>query len=201
MITINETINFIGNYSPLALIFLSIYLLYTSNSKTYLAYFILGIVFNTIINILLKGFFQQPRPSDMKHSYGAFQKRIQNILQTKHGLPFHLFGMPSGHAQATFFILTFMYLVFYSQNDEMGLKKYRPNWIILWIFILFGGIVLYQRVEYGYHTWFQVAVGILCGMIIGYGMYNIAKQKIKGVMHQRKDDYAFWTKQMAVGFL
>lgn len=94
-------LNELGEYGPIILLFLSVMLLW--NSKNFLFYYIVGITFNTILNLVLKGIIQEPRP--------IFDDRKMKLVKShaKHyfyqnGIPFDMFGMPSGHAQGFFFL-------------------------------------------------------------------------------------------------
>lgn len=63
--------------------------------------------------------------------------------------------MPSGHAQMTFFLTTYLYLV----------KKS----FLLFIFELFLSVLaLYQRLKYNRHTVKQLFTGSVLGIIIAY---------------------------------
>ena len=196
-----EIVEYIGDYGPIGLIFLALWVLYHSGRQIYIYYFVVGILFNTILNLVLKGAIQEPRPADMGHP-GAFHKRVENILHTRHGLPFNLFGMPSGHAQAILYIWTFMYLVLWGGGGgREGSHKPPVGWLMIWTFAIVGLITLYQRVEWGYHTWFQVVVGAGVGVAMGYGAYWFGRQKTKGVMQLRPDDGAVWSRRIGAGFL
>lgn len=195
---LSSAIDFIGNWGPLGMIGIVLWLLYQSGRQVYIYYFIVGLIVNTLLNIILKGAIQQPRPDDMGQP-GAFQKRVRNILATRHGLPFNLFGMPSGHAQAVLYICSFLYAVLYFDQGEKGARP--CNWVIKWLLIVIGVIVLVQRVEWGHHTWFQVAVGAAVGVAIGAGAYWMGKQKIVGRLAKKVDDGAIWSYRVKAGFL
>ena len=68
--------------------------------------------------------------------------------------------MPSGHAQTSFFITTFLYLVT------------RNSWIAF-SFLLLSFIVMCQRVVYNEHTILQVLVGAIIGILFGFFIYHI----------------------------
>ena len=95
----------IGNIGPIFLIFLSCFLLW--NKKNLLYYYLIGVFLNTIINIILKGYIQQPRPLDDDK---LFKIALKNCKKTifKNGTPYDVFGMPSGHAQSCFYTTFFI---------------------------------------------------------------------------------------------
>jgi len=164
----------IGEYGPIILIFLSLYLLW--NSKNLLFYYTVGIFTNAIVNIIFKGFIQEPRP--------LFETTKMNIMKThaknyffQNGIPFDMFGMPSGHAQASFFTTAFIYLSLKRNN-------------LLYIYIPMSLLTCYQRIALGYHSLSQIIVGSIVGVAFAYFVYNLARDKIKGKIIEKSDDYA-----------
>lgn len=91
------------------------------------------------------------------------------------GIPFNIFGMPSGHAQTAFFITVFIYL---------SLKKNN----LFYFFLVYSLFICYQRVKREYHSLPQVIVGALVGSAFGYFMYQLAREKIKGLIKEKQDD-------------
>jgi membrane-associated phospholipid phosphatase len=162
----------IGNYGPIILFFYSLFLL--SSKKNLLSYYILGIFLNTILNLILKVTFQQPRPSDNPKTFDLALKKGKYLL-FKNGIPFDIFGMPSGHTQSSIFSTTFVFL---------SIKKYNS----LIIYILLSLITMYQRVKYNFHTIFQVLVGSFVGFLFGFLFYYLSQEKIKGLIREKKDD-------------
>ena len=53
--------NYIGLYAPIILFFLSLFLL--RNMTKYLSFFVVGFIFNNILNIVLKLLIKEPRPT------------------------------------------------------------------------------------------------------------------------------------------
>jgi membrane-associated phospholipid phosphatase len=93
----------------------------------------------------------------------------------QNGIPFDIYGMPSGHAQAAFFITTFLYLSLKHTN-------------LLYLCIVFSLIICYQRVKFEFHSISQVIVGSVLGSVIAYIFYQQAREKIKGRVREREDD-------------
>jgi membrane-associated phospholipid phosphatase len=50
-------------------------------------------------------------------------------------------------------------------------------------------IIMAQRVAYKYHTVLQVLVGAIIGAGFGYFVYFLAREKIKGQITEKRDDY------------
>ena len=145
---------YIGNNGPYIMIFTSFGLLFSKPRMLF--YFVVGVFFNFIVNMILKGVIKQPRPE--------FNTKAFNIaLHTnsmRYIFGYDIYGMPSGHAQTSFFITTFLYLVT------------RNSWIAF-SFLLLSFIVMCQRVVYNEHTILQVLVGAIIGILFGFFIYHI----------------------------
>ena len=163
----------IGTYSPLILIALSIHLLW--HKENLLFYYTVGVFVNAIINLILKGIIQQPRPCDDCSSFHLALTHGKRIL-FKNGIPFDIFGMPSGHAQSVLFSTIFMYMALRKRN-------------ILYVYLAFSLLTIVQRVSYNYHTYMQILVGCIVGAIFGYIVYKLAREKIKGPITEKVDDF------------
>jgi membrane-associated phospholipid phosphatase len=93
----------------------------------------------------------------------------------KSGIPYDIFGMPSGHAQMAFYSTTFIYL---------SLK----NLSILCGFLFISLLTISQRVVFNYHTPLQVLVGAIAGLLMGYLVYDMARNKIAARISEKMDD-------------
>ena len=163
-----------GAYGPLILYIFSCYLL--RNKEILLYYYNIGFFIDTILNIILKGIFQQPRPSeDIKQFNLALNSGKRFIF--KDGVPFDIFGMPSGHAQSSLFSTIFVYF---------SLKKTN----VLYLYLLLSVVTVSQRVVYKFHTLLQVLIGSIIGALLGYYIYYLSQQSLKGIIREKKDDYA-----------
>ncbi len=161
-----------GAYGPILLIFLSWYLLWENNNLFF--YYTVGIFANAVLNVILKGIIQEPRP--------MFDNKKVRLLRThgkdyfyQNGIPFDIFGMPSGHAQASLFSTVFMYLALKQTN-------------ILYIYIPLTLLTCYQRIKFEYHTTSQILVGSAVGVAFGYLVYQLAREKIKNKIREKPDD-------------
>ena len=169
-----EIFNTIGGYGPIILIFLSWYLLW-NNSKLFF-YYTIGIFLDNIFNLILKGIFQQPRPSEDLQKFNLALTQGKRFV-FKDGIPHDMFGMPSGHTQSAIFSTIFIYL---------SLKKMN----ILYIYLFISLVIMSQRVSFKHHTILQVMAGGLVGIGTGFVMYYLATQKIMGKITEKLDDYA-----------
>ena len=163
----------IGIFGPVILGIISSYLLW--NNSNLFFYYKIGIVLSILINILLKGIFKQPRPLDDVKIFNLAVKN-GNLFIFKNGIPHDIFGMPSGHSQASIFSTIYIYL---------ALRDIK----VLYFFIVISLITIIQRIVSNYHTIFQIIVGGIVGAMFGYYMYYLSQEHIKGVIEERKDDY------------
>ena len=163
----------LGSYGPILLIILSWYSL--REHKNLFFYFNVGLFANSILNLILKGIIQEPRP--------MFDSKKIKLLTThasdyffQNGILFDIYGMPSGHAQASFFITVFIYLSLKHTN-------------LLYLCILFSLLICYQRVKFNFHSISQVIVGGIIGSGFAFIIYELAREKIKGHITEKMDDY------------
>jgi membrane-associated phospholipid phosphatase len=164
--------NEFGGYGPLILLFLSWYLLWDSHNLFF--YYTLGFFLDNILNLVLKGIFQQPRPSeDLK----KFQLALTHgkRFMFKNGMPHDIFGMPSGHSESSLYSTIFVYL---------ALRDIK----LLYVYLLISLTTMTQRVVFNYHTILQVIAGASVGLGFGYIMYNFVREKVKGKIEEKPDD-------------
>ena len=84
--------------------------------------------------------------------------------------------MPSGHSQNVLFSTVFVFLSLRRKD-------------ILYIYLFISLLIISQRVVYNYHTLLQVIVGSIIGALFGYFVYYLARQKIKGSITEKLDDF------------
>jgi len=164
-----------GEYGPIILILLSWYLLW--NNKNLFFYYTVGIFSNAILNIILKGIIQEPRPLFDSKKISLLKTHAKNYF-FQNGIPFNIFGMPSGHAQSSLFSTVFIFLALKHTN-------------LLYFYITFSLFICYQRVVLDYHSILQVIVGSIVGAAFGYFVYQLARVKIKGKIREKPDDDAY----------
>ena len=122
------------------------------NQPKYLSSYLVFTIINVIINKILKNEIREPRPINGK-----------NITDDENYEGIEKYGMPSGHAQLTFFLTTYLYLV--------------KNSIYILLFELFITILgLYQRWKYNRHTINQLFIGSILGIIIAYLSVDITNR-------------------------
>ena len=167
-------LNEIGAYGPIILIFLSWYFLWNNNNLFF--YYTIGVFVNSIINLILKSIIQDPRPIfDKKNIKLASTHTKEQFYST--GIPFDIFGMPSGHAQSTLFSTVFIYLSLKHKN-------------IMYLYLFISILTCYQRLSYNYHSILQIIVGAILGSGFGYFGYQLAREKMKGKIREKPDDFA-----------
>jgi heme O synthase-like polyprenyltransferase len=124
---------------------------------------------------VLKGLIQQSRPSIDPKIFQMMMKNKERYIK-KNGVPYDIFGMPSGHSQSVVFSTIFIYLCL------RDLK-------VLLVYAVISLITLFQRVINNHHTILQVVVGSLIGALLGFIGYNMARANIEGKKTTKKDDY------------
>lgn len=162
----------LGEYGPLILILLSFYLLWDKHNLFF--YYTVGLLVNSILNLILKGLIQEPRPEFNKKNISLARLHANDSFYQK-GIPFDIYGMPSGHAQASLFSAVFIYLSLKHRN-------------LLYFYLIFSLIICYERVATNYHTILQVIIGSITGALFGYFTYTLAKEKMKGRIREKPDD-------------
>lgn len=160
--------DYIGLYAPVILFILTLFLL--RNMSNYLQYFVVGFIFNNILNIILKIAIKDARPNDD-------QKKIEIGVVNGSRIGFDKFGMPSGHAQNCGYCSTFITLVL---NDPFISTLYSSISIIS----------LFQRYLYKNHSLLQLIVGLVIGIGFGYLTYLLGNKYIMGNIKMKKDDNA-----------
>lgn len=109
--------------------------------------FVIGSVLNYYLILLLKILIKEPRPSNPV-------EYIEDDIY-KGAI---LYGMPSGHAQISFFSITYLYLT-------------KRPFIIIALSFFIGCLTLYQRWKFRRHTVEQLAVGTFTGSAFSYFIY------------------------------
>ena len=165
----------IGQYGPILLIFVSFFLLW--NYENLFFYYTIGVFINAILNIVIKGILQQPRPSEDPKEFELALKNGKRFIFKDGMIPHDIFGMPSGHTQSALFSSFYIFL---------SLRKIN----IFLFYLIISLIVMYQRIEYNYHTLFQTLIGAIVGIIFSYYIYSLALSKIQGNLTEKPDDFA-----------
>lgn len=163
----------IFDYGNILLFILSIYILW--NKHKLLFYYIIGSFFNTILNVILKGIIKHPRPSEDINAFNLALSTGKRFIY-KNGIPYDIFGMPSGHAQFCLYSTIFIYL-----------STKHVKLLYLYLFVSFFTMI--QRVVYNHHTILQVMIGGVIGLLFGYLMYCMARENIKGFIREKMDDF------------
>lgn len=176
---IYSVIDIFGTMGPIISAIISISIL--QNKTHYLAYYLFGLLSDNIFNIILKGTFKQLRP-DLNKYLNADELKV--ALHNKRrfifvdGIPFDIYGMPSGHVQSCFYTMTFIFLT----N-----KSYKEFTLFLFISL----ITAYQRIEKKYHEILHVIAGGFIGIFTGYLFYYLSSRHIMGSLKGKPDDNAF----------
>ena len=161
-----------GRFGPFILIVLTSYLLW--NKSNLFFYYQIGIVISAILNLVLKGILKYPRPSeDLKEFNLAIKNGHRFIF--KNGIPYDIFGMPSGHSMSAMFTVTYIFLT---------LKNLKISLVFLFVALL----TMTERIVDNHHTFMQVVVGGLTGILYAYLFYYFAQQSLTGKIKAKPDD-------------
>jgi membrane-associated phospholipid phosphatase len=164
-----------GTYLPLLMIFINILLM--QKKPYYQYYFVLFTILNSLLNPLLKQIIKQPRPSVDEKTFQAMMKKNERYIR-RHGFPYDIFGMPSGHAQSALFSTVYNFMVF-------------RNFRMTAVFVGLSLITIGQRVVFHHHTVAQVLIGALVGSGFAYLiMEYVVKRNVGGKFSFKKDDNA-----------
>lgn len=161
-----------GGYAPILLIILSWYLLW--DHKNLFFYYNVGLIVNSVLNIILKGLIQEPRPVFDNKKIKLMTSHKKDFF-FQNGIPFDMYGMPSGHAQMAFFTSAFIYLSLKHTN-------------LLYLYLLISLLICYQRIKIEYHSIPQIVVGAIIGTYFAYIVYHLNRVKIKGKIREKPDD-------------
>jgi membrane-associated phospholipid phosphatase len=144
----------IGFFSEIILLIMVACLLYSH--PPFFVVYLVAMMVSTVISQVIKKWTKDPRP-----------KNPHKFLASEHFLSGKLaYGMPSGHAQGTFFSVFFYYLVV------------RPAWNDPWLLtgVVICGLCLMERFVFRNHTAAQLAVGALLGSALAWIVYEATLQ-------------------------
>jgi len=170
---LENILNYLGGFGPVILFFSSVYLLW--KKQNLLFYYTIGFFSNSLLNIILKGIIQHPRPLEDEKLFNLALKNVNKDI-FKNGVPFDIFGMPSGHAQSALFSTVFIYL---------SLKQ---SYILLF-YLVISVFTMAQRIYNNYHTLFQIIIGDIVGGLFAWFVFHLSQQKLKGRIREKRDDF------------
>ncbi len=171
----------LGYIAPILFFVITCCLIFHKHLTFY--FFFFGFILNNIINICLKFTIREPRPQN-DNLY--FESLFSNHSQTTSNnvskrWDIDRYGMPSGHAQNMSFITSFLFF-----NTK--------HYFFTILSILTTLLTIFQRYYYNNHTILQILVGLLMGVIVGFGVTHCMKKEIAGNLKHKKDDnyVSFW---------
>ena len=121
----------LGSFGPIILYIAASYLLWKKNTSFY--YYQVGFFTSAILNLVLKGIFKQPRPSEDPKEFNLAIKNGHRFI-FKNGIPHDIFGMPSGHSNASLFTTVFIFLCLNDVKITLGFLFYSLLIIFSWHF-------------------------------------------------------------------
>jgi membrane-associated phospholipid phosphatase len=163
-------IEYIIDKGPDILLIVSVILLYLYKSFNYLTIYVCGYLIQELVVVVLKMTFKQPRPSE---NLIQFNSLIHNNKITNP----NRFGMPSGHTSRALYSTIFIFFAL-------------CNIKITICYAIISIIIMYQRINSKQHSLFQVVIGGIIGIILGYYFYQFAFKNLQGISKMKKDDNA-----------
>jgi len=145
----------IGHEGPMITFFITF--LNLLSQKKYLLSYVVCIFINHYLNTILKLTIREPRPGQKREPDEGFVKNLVGNQDPDN------FGMPSYHAQSTFFSTTFLYLV-------------QKNPVMLFLELVVCCLTLYQRYKYKRHNRRQLTVGALVGVGFAFLCFTLTNQ-------------------------
>jgi dolichyldiphosphatase len=151
-------------YSSLAPVFtiVAFTALIVMNRNIKTVYFLTGQLLNELFNLCLKLWIKEPRPAQLLTDY----------------------GMPSSHTQFMWFFTTYSFWYLLNRPAPLKLKRW-ISVVPFAILCLTMGVTI-SRLYLGYHTFKQVAVGFLVGILSGTTWYlflSIAEPYFKPIIN------------------
>ena len=132
--------------------------------KIYIFCFLLNYLFNIICKIILK----QPRPKENLDLFHIVRKYA----------PWNRYGTPSTHVQSCIYTTTFISFTL------------REPWITIPFLILSLNTMIQQVILSKTYYAYQVAIGAILGIIVGYLAYLLSSVLLKGDIAEKSDDEA-----------
>ena len=157
---ISRIFDYIGHYGPVILFGLTFYCLL--HRIPYIIVFVFGSILNTFLNEFLKTFFREQRP-----------KGQIEFIDHDRLIGAHYYGLPSGHAQASFFALAFL---FFAKGPIAFL--YFMSFICI--------LTLYQRWKYRRHSIKQLLVGAIVGTSFAWVLVYLTQYYLYGYLRWYK---------------
>lgn len=162
-----DYIGYYGSFFVVSLVFLRLFLL-----KKFLhsIIFLFGAFFNFIIDLLLKGYFKDPRPRNpVEMIIPCWSWIFDGCVTNDHSLYQGViqYGFPSGHAQSVFYGTSYLFFVEWLERFRFGFD------IWLYLCLLVCLLTLIQRYKYRRHTIQQLIAGSLTGFVVAWIIYMI----------------------------
>ncbi|XP_050714247.1 dolichyldiphosphatase 1-like isoform X2 [Eriocheir sinensis] len=118
--------------------------------------FFAGALLNEAINLVLKNIIAEPRPLQRGGLYTEY-------------------GMPSSHSQMMWFFASYsiLFLIFRLHHISSYVMEFLWKVLVAVGLITAAIAVTYSRVYLLYHSWAQVLLGALVGMVLGCGWFGM----------------------------
>lgn len=172
---VKNLIYYIGEYMHIGLIFIGYFTLINKISLYY--FFAIGLCLCSLINFVLKSIIKVRRPCINPILFKMLLESEKYFI-TRNNKKYHIFGMPSGHSQSCGYAFIFFTLLL------------KDNYISLF-YLSICILTMYQRVNYGHHTFLQTIIGFTIGCIFGVVTYIFLNNINSGNLKTREDDNCY----------
>ena len=162
---------FIGKYGAIILFLTTIIFFFRTNRQNLLMVYIFCFFINYIFNIICKIILKQPRPKENLDLFPIVRKNATF-------LNWNYFGTPSTNVQSEIYTTTYISLTM------------RNPWFTIPFLIITLNTMIQQYILSETYYAYQIIVGFILGIIIGYLAYIISTTLSKGDLAEKPDDYA-----------
>ena len=150
---IKKTPHYIGYFSYYIVFYIGVILLvYPKLRFNLLSYYVIFYLISSLLVKIIKPIIRQPRPTNPNNSI------ISETLDNE-----ERYGMPSGHANATFYCISFLYWAGFLTPE------------LLWLFAFIACFMYYQRWINKRHTAQQLIAGSCFGALFGWIAVYLSK--------------------------
>jgi membrane-associated phospholipid phosphatase len=152
----------LGYFSEIIMIIIVIYLLHSNLFYTF--YYLFFVLLSGYLNTIFKSIIKEDRPDNYKKF--LYSEHFSKIKQ--------VYGMPSGHSQNVFFSITYLFLT----------TKEFIYWVQL--LLVLAALMFYERLSFHNHTFLQLFVGGITGIVFAY-LVVLLRDQIEIFFMNRKD--------------
>jgi membrane-associated phospholipid phosphatase len=173
-----SVLDVVGGYGFVGMWLCVVSWLWNHDNRVSLYVFCVGTVLCVLLNVLLKVLFCIPRANLTAMQREAVRRGAWFVYLPPHGIPYDLYGFPSGHAQLAWSILTYAWF--------LSLPA-----LVLGMLSVVTGLTCIQRYLGLHHTLSELVGGTVVGMCVGYAMYVCKLRYTRGKVTPKQNDWSW----------